>query len=125
MAGERVEHGFLAVQFDAVDRARLGRGDDLGDRGARVVGQARRRRHPDALLVPLDDVMDVGKCDAGVFQQHPLGRDAEPAGARLDIRGHRQGGIAPAGQRHRLARFVQCAHLISDRSGFVNIKMRL
>lgn len=118
MAGQRIEHRLFVVQFDAVDRAGFRRGDDLGDRRARVVRQVGGRLHPHAVRVPLDNVMDVGKRDAGVFFEHPLGGDAEARRARLDLFGYWRGNLAPACWRHRLARFVQCAVLISDR-GFI------
>src|SRR5258708_4246708 len=130
MAGEGVEYRLLVVQLDPVHAPGAGRGDDLGDRRRIVLVQfIGRFGRQDTLVVPPDDPAHIGKGDAPVFFEQPIGGDAEPRGARLDILESRRTGNAVAAptsmpRRHFHARFCQCGYLISHRSGFADLKLR-
>ena len=54
---------------------------DLGDR-SQFVG--RLHRHA-ALIVPPDDVTEIGEGDAGIFFEHAIRRDAEPRSTLGDL----------------------------------------
>lgn len=83
MASDRVERRLLVVKLDPDRALARAAGGDLRDR--RRVGFAQMLLDVEPLLVPLDDVPQIGKCDPRVFPQHPLGGDAEPRGAYRDI----------------------------------------
>ena len=140
IAGDRVERGPLVIELDAVRLAAAGGLHDFSDRP-----ELRRLLHAHhALVVPFDDMAEIGEGDAGIFFEHAIGRDAEPGSAfgylaepcvrglapsplqpaRLDGQWHCFFECCGAGQGERLTQFAQCSCFVLNQSGFVNIKMR-